>query len=327
VRRRRPYLPGRESLFAAWLVFGRRACHGKSGLSPHLQHTLISPIRFTGVGVHTGQAVEVTISPAAINAGVTFQRTDISDHDAMIPARADRVCETRLGTVIANADGVSVSTVEHMMAVFCGLGVDNALVAINGPEAPIMDGSCEPFVRLVDRAGRRMQNAVRNYIEILEPIEVTDGDKRATLLPADGFEVAFEILFDTDAIGRQRVDLSVDETVFRGELADCRTFGFLHEVEALRAAGLARGGSMDNVVVIDGGAVLNPFGLRRSDEFVRHKVLDAIGDLYLLGAPLIGRYEGIYSGHGLNNALTRAVLARPTAWRMTSAPTTLARAV
>jgi len=296
-------------------------------LPPHLQHTLGAPVQFSGVGVHTGQTVEVTISPAAAAAGVSFVRTDVSGVDPRISARADKVCETRLGTVIGNADGVTVSTVEHIMAVFCGLGVDNAVVAINGPETPIMDGSCEPFVRLIDRAGRRPQQTARDYIEILEPIEVTDGEKRAALLPADGFEIAFEILFDTAAIGRQRIDLTLDEAVFRRDLADCRTFGFLHEVEALRAAGLARGGSMENVVVIDDGAVLNPFGLRRSDEFVRHKALDAIGDLYLLGAPLIGRYEGRYSGHGLNNLLTRAVLARPSAWRIASAPTHLARAV
>jgi UDP-3-O-[3-hydroxymyristoyl] N-acetylglucosamine deacetylase len=190
-----------------------------------------------------------------------------------------------------------------------------------------MDGSCEPFVSLLDRAGRRQQQARRRFIEILEPIEVTDGEKRAALRPAEGFEVAFEIAFETAAIGRQSIDAVLDEDVFRREFADNRTFGFLHEVEALRAAGLARGGSLDNVVVIDGGAVLNPRGLRRPDEFVRHKVLDAIGDLYLLGAPLIGRFEGVYSGHGLNNALARAVLARPSAWRMAPGPVALARAV
>jgi UDP-3-O-[3-hydroxymyristoyl] N-acetylglucosamine deacetylase len=296
-------------------------------LAPHLQHTLAAPVHVSGVGVHTGAAVEVAISPAPPGAGVTFVRGDITDRDPRISARADAVCETRLGTVIANAAGVSVSTVEHILAVFCGLGVDNAVVEVNGPEMPIMDGSCEPFVRLIDRAGRRPQQAPREHIEILAPIEVVDGDKRAALLPARGFEIAFEILFDAAAIGRQRVDLGIDEAVFRRDLADSRTFGFLHEVEALRAAGLARGGSMDNVVVIHEGAVLNPYGLRRSDEFVRHKVLDAMGDLFLLGAPLIGRYEGRYSGHGLNNRLTRAVLARPEAWRFAPAAESLARAV
>jgi UDP-3-O-[3-hydroxymyristoyl] N-acetylglucosamine deacetylase len=296
-------------------------------LAPTLQHTVSTPVRVAGIGVHSGQPVNITISPAAADAGVVFLRADVTDRDPRVPARADRVVETRLGAVIANDDGVRVSTVEHLMAVFCGLGVDNAVVSLDGPEAPIMDGSCEPFVRLLDEAGRRPQQARRRFIEILEPIEVTDGDKRAALLPAEGFEVAFEIAFDAAAIGRQRIDASLDETVFRREFANCRTFGFLHEVEGLRAAGLARGGSLDNVVVIDGADILNPMGLRRSDEFVRHKALDAIGDLYLLGGPLIGRYEGRYSGHGLNNALARAVLARPSAWRWTSGPLPLARAV
>ena len=292
-----------------------------------LQHTINAPVRFSGLGVHSGQRVHVTISPAAVDTGIAFLRTDVTDRDPRIPALADRVVETRLGTVIANDAHVKVSTIEHLMAAFCGLGIDNAVVSLDGPEAPIMDGSCEPFVRLFDRAGRRPQQARRRFIEILEPIEVMEGEKRAALRPAEGFEVAFEIAFDADAIGRQSIDTTVDEEVFRRDFADCRTFGFLHEVEALRAAGLARGGSLDNVVVIDGGAVLNPMGLRRADEFVRHKALDAIGDLYLLGAPLLGRYEGLYSGHGLNNALARAVLARPSAWRIASGPVKLARAV
>ncbi len=296
-------------------------------MSPYLQHTLNAPVQFAGVGVHSGQAVTVTLSPADVDTGVVFVRTDVADVDARVPARADRVRGTRLGTVIGNDAGVTVATIEHLMAAFCGLCIDNVVVAIDGPECPIMDGSCEPFVRLIDRAGRRPQRARRRHIEILEPIEATDGEKRASLVPADGFELAFEIAFDTAAIGRQRIDLMIDEAVFRGDLADSRTFGFLHEVEALRAAGLARGGSMDNVVVIDGGAVLNPRGLRRPDEFVRHKALDAIGDLYLLGAPILGRYEALYSGHGLNNALARAVLARPSAWRLAPAPMALARAV
>jgi UDP-3-O-[3-hydroxymyristoyl] N-acetylglucosamine deacetylase len=296
-------------------------------LSPHLQHTLGAPVQFAGVGVHTGRAVEVTLAPGAPDTGVIFVRTDVADVDPVVIARADRVRDTRLGTVIGNEAGVTVATIEHLMATLCGLGVDNAVVSMDGPETPIMDGSCEPFVRLIDRAGRRPQPVRRQYLEILEPIEVFDGEKRASLLPADGFEVAFEIAFDAPAIGRQRIDLTIDEPAFRRELADCRTFGFLHEVEALRAAGLARGGSMDNVVVIDGGAVLNPLGLRRPDEFVRHKALDAVGDLYLLGAPLLGRFEGLYSGHALNNALARAVLARPAAWRLSPAPMTMARAV
>ena len=291
------------------------------------QHTLNAPVRLCGVGVHTGRTVTATVSPAAANAGISFLRTDLGEHQSAIPARAEAVCGTRLGTVIGDSAGATVSTIEHVMAVFCGLEIDNAIVAIDGPEAPIMDGSCEPILRQFDRVGRRPQAAARRYIEILEPIRVEEDGKHAALLPADGFEIALEIQFDSAAIGRQRIELTVDETAFRRDLADCRTFGFLHEVEALRAAGLARGGSMDNVVVIDGASVLNPLGLRRPDEFVRHKALDAIGDLYLLGAPLIGRYEALCSGHGLNNRLARAVLARPRAWRVVEAPAHMARAV
>jgi UDP-3-O-[3-hydroxymyristoyl] N-acetylglucosamine deacetylase len=190
-----------------------------------------------------------------------------------------------------------------------------------------MDGSALPFVQLLDRAGRRRQEAERRHIEILDTIEVVEGDKRSRLSPADRFEVVFEIDFPTPTIGRQRVDLWVDEEGFREELADCRTFGFLNEVEALRAAGLARGGSMENAVVIDGDRVLNPEGLRRPDEFVRHKALDAVGDLYVLGAPIIGRFEGVKGGHALNNRLVRALLARPDAWRLTTFAADMARAV
>jgi UDP-3-O-[3-hydroxymyristoyl] N-acetylglucosamine deacetylase len=182
-------------------------------------------------------------------------------------------------------------------------------------------------VRILDQVGRRMQEAPRRYIEIMAPIEVVDGDKSASLTPADRFEVAFEIAFASKAVGRQRVDLPMDGEAFRRELADCRTFGFLHEVEALRAIGLARGGSMENAVVIEGDRILNPEGLRRPDEFVRHKALDAIGDLYVLGAPIIGRFEGVLAGHGLNNALVRALLAQPNAWRLRTMVDELAEAV
>jgi UDP-3-O-[3-hydroxymyristoyl] N-acetylglucosamine deacetylase len=205
--------------------------------------------------------------------------------------------------------------------------VDNAAIELDGPEVPIMDGSAEPFVSLLDRAGRREQDAPRRFIEIVRPIEVREGDKRAALLPADRFEVAFEIAFPTEAIGRQAVDLVVDEAGFRRELANARTFGFLQEVEALRDAGLCRGGSLENAVVIDGDRVLNPEGLRRSDEFVRHKALDAVGDLYVLGSPIRGRFEGRYAGHGLNNAVVRALLARPDAWRVRTLAPELLEAV
>ncbi|MBI1198373.1 MAG: UDP-3-O-acyl-N-acetylglucosamine deacetylase [Phenylobacterium sp.] len=275
----------------------------------------MSPALFAGVGVHTGAYTRVSVRPAPADAGIVFVRTDVKDRDNAIPARGEAVCKTQLGTVIGNAEGVTVSTIEHLMAAFAMLGVDNAVVEVDGPEMPIMDGSSAPFVRILDRAGLRPQEKARRFIEILEPVEVVDGDKRGTLKPATGFEVAFEIAFASGAIGRQAIDMAMDERAFRDELADCRTFGFLHEVEALRAMGLARGGSMDNVVVIDGDRILNPEGLRRPDEFVRHKALDAIGDLYLLGGPVLGRFEGVLAGHGLNNALVRALLAKPHAWR------------
>jgi UDP-3-O-[3-hydroxymyristoyl] N-acetylglucosamine deacetylase len=300
---------------------------GDPRVYPFPQTTLATTVALEGVGIHTGQVTSLTLRPAAPNFGVRFLRTDVSDRDPSVRARGEAVTQTRLGTTIANADGVSVATVEHLMAAFSGLGVDNALVEINGPEVPIMDGSARAFVAAIDRAGRKAQPARRRFIEILEPIEATIDDKKARLVPAETFEMAFEIAFDAAAIGRQSVDLVVDEASFREALASCRTFGFLHEVEALRQAGLARGGNLDNVLVIEGDRVINPGGLRRSDEFVRHKALDAVGDLYLLGAPLIGRYEGVLAGHALNNALVRAVAARPAAWRFAAPAPRLAQAV
>lgn len=291
------------------------------------QHTLQGPAIFAGVGVHTGAYVRVSVRPAPANTGVVFVRTDIADRDNRIPVSAEAVCKTQLGTVIGNSAGVTVSTIEHLMAAMVMSGIDNAVVELDGEEMPIMDGSSLPFVQILDRAGRRPQDAPRRVIEILAPIEVVDGDKRATLTPADQFEVAFTIQFASKAIGRQSIDLVMNDRAFRDELADCRTFGFAHEVEALRAMGLARGGSMENAVVIEGDRILNPEGLRRPDEFVRHKALDAIGDLFVLGAPILGRFEGVLAGHGINNALVRALAAQPKAWRYRTFVEELAEAV
>jgi UDP-3-O-[3-hydroxymyristoyl] N-acetylglucosamine deacetylase len=284
------------------------------------QHTVKAPALFAGVGVHTGAYTQVAVRPADIDAGIVFVRTDVTDRDNRVEATPTSVCKTQLGTVIDNAAGVTVATIEHLMAALVMSGIDNAIVELDGPEMPIMDGSSWPFLKILDRAGRRPQAAARRFIEILDSVEVVDGDKRAALKPAMRFEVAFAIEFPTAVIGRQEVDLPMDEAVFRHELADCRTFGFLHEVEALRAMGLARGGTLENCVVIEGDRVLNPEGLRRPDEFVRHKALDAIGDLYVLGAPIIGRFEGILAGHALNNLVCRALLQQPAAWRMRTAP-------
>ena len=293
-----------------------------------LQATLAGPAILAGVGIHTGEHVRLSIRPAPVNTGIVFVRTDIRDRDNRVAARGENVTKTQLGTVIENAAGVTVSTIEHLMAAFWAAGIDNAVVELDGPEVPIMDGSSANFMTLLDRVGAKDQSEPRRYIEILETVEVIDGDKRAILSPAKGFELAFEIHYDNSAaIGRQRVDLAMDGKAFRAELADCRTFGFLEEVEALRRMGLARGGSLENCVVIDGDRVLNPDGLRRPDEFVRHKALDAIGDLYVLGGPLMGRFEGICAGHSMNNAVVRALFARPQAWRLRPPPVDLAEAM
>jgi len=296
-------------------------------LSAYYQHTVAGPVIFAGIGVHTGAHVRVAVRPAAPDAGIVFVRTDMKDRDNAIRVSPEAVGQTRLGTVISNAAGASVSTIEHLMAAMSALGIDNATVELDGPEVPILDGSAAPFVRVLDQAGRRRQDALRQYIEVLETVEVVDGDKRAALMPSDTFEMAFEIQFDSAPVGRQRVELEVTEESFREELADCRTFGFLKDVEMLRAAGLARGASMENAVVLDGDRVLNPEGLRRPDEFVRHKALDAVGDLYVLGAPLLARFEGLYAGHGLNNQVVRALAANPRAWRMRTLAPELAQAV
>ncbi|MEJ2814358.1 UDP-3-O-acyl-N-acetylglucosamine deacetylase [Caulobacter sp. CCG-8] len=295
--------------------------------SAYFQHTVAGPVIFAGVGLHTGSHVRVAVRPAAIDAGIVFVRTDVHDRDNRVPVSPEAVCQTQLGTVINNAADVRVSTIEHLMAALAALAIDNCVVELDGPEVPIMDGSSEPFVQILDRAGRRKQEAARRYIEILETVTVEEGDKTASLSPSYRFEVAFEIAFASKAIGRQRIDLAVDEESFRAELADCRTFGFVRDVEALRAIGLARGGTMENAVVIDGDRVLNPEGLRRPDEFVRHKALDAVGDLYVLGAPVIGRFEGVLAGHGLNNAIVRALIANPAAWRVRAHSVELAQAV
>lgn len=281
----------------------------------HRQRTTVAPAIIAGVGVHTGDRVRLAVRPAAEGTGIVFVRTDITDRDNRILVSGEAVVDARLNTMIENAAGVRLSTIEHLMAAFAALGISNAVVEVDGPELPILDGSALPFVQLLDRAGFRRQSAPVRYIEILEPIRVQDGDKSASLLPCDRYEMRFEIDFPTPVIGNQVVDFVVDEDTFRAEIMAARTFGFAHEVEALRRAGLARGGSLENAVVIDGDQILNPGGLRMEREFVRHKALDAIGDLYVLGAPLLGRYEGVKAGHAINNLLVRELLANPQAWR------------
>ncbi len=311
------YLPMAESLGAVSSPISR-------------QQTIRHVMRCTGVGLHSGRAVNVTLRPAGAGAGIVFRRVDLG---VDIPARFDAVSDTRLCTVLAapgRGDAV-VGTVEHLMAALCGKGVDNVVVELDGPELPIMDGSALPFVKLIDQAGRRTQEEPRRYIEILSQIEVFAGDKRAALGPCasarPGLEVEFDIAFRSAAIGAQHIQLRVDEASFRRDLAAARTFGFVQEVEALRARGLAQAGSLDNAIVVDGDRILNPEGLRFTNEFVRHKALDAVGDLYILGAPVIGRFEGRFAGHALNNALVRAVVANSAAWRIRTFAEPLAEAV
>lgn len=289
------------------------------------EQTLAHAAIIAGTGLHTGEPVRMVVRPAPAGTGVVFVRTDITDRDNRVAAVAHNVTKTQLGTVITNAAGVSVSTIEHIMAALAALSVDNVVIELDGPEVPIMDGSAEPFVQLLDQAGFRPQILPQSVIEILKPVEVVEGDKRAALLPADRFEVRFEIDFPGTPIGHQAVDLIVTEQSFRDELAAARTFGFLEGVEALRAVGLARGGSLDNAIVIDGDRIMNEGGLRFENEFARHKALDAIGDLYVLGMPILGRFEGIRAGHGLNNALVRELLSRPDAYRVVSRGPALAQ--
>ena len=283
-----------------------------------LQHTVATPAALVGRGVHSGARVKLAVHAAARDSGVSFVRTDVKDNDNRVAPSAQAVVDTRLHTEIANGEGVRVATIEHIMAALVMSGVDNAVVELDGTEVPMMDGSSTPFVVALQRAGLRVQDAPRRYIEVLERVEVCDGDKRVALAPQDGFEglsVDVEIAFDSAAIGRQRLFLDIDDHGFRTQLAPARSFGFIDDVERLRAAGLARGGDLSNVIVIDGDRVMNPEGLRFPDEFVRHKALDAVGDLFVLGAPLVARYEGRCAGHALNNALARALQARPQAWR------------
>ena len=292
----------------------------------HHERTIVAPAIIAGVGVHTGRRVRLAVRPAPAGMGIVFVRTDVTDRDSRIPVSGEAVVDARLNTMIENAAGVRLSTIEHLMAAFSALGVSNAVVEVDGPELPILDGSALEFVQLLDRAGFRPQATPQRYIEILETVHVIEGDKHAALMPCDRFEMRFEIDFPSAVIGNQVIDFVVDEPTFRKEIMACRTFGFAHEVEALRKAGLARGGSLENAVVIDGDEILNPGGLRMEREFVRHKALDAIGDLYVLGAPLLGRYEGYKAGHALNNKLVRALLAQPHAWREVTRVPELAQA-
>ena len=281
-----------------------------------LQRTLRTAIKTTGVGLHTGVRVDLTLRPAAPDSGVVFHRVDLAPPVA-IPADARHVGDTRLSSTLKR-DGASVSTVEHILSALAGLGIDNLHIDIAGPEIPIMDGSAGPFVFLLQSAGIVEQDAPKRFLRVLAPVEVRDGDKWARFDPFNGFKLDFTIDFPHPVFGSENRHVVIDfaEHSYVKEVARARTFGFMQDVEAMRAAGLALGGSLQNAVVLDDFRVLNAEGLRYDNEFVKHKVLDAIGDLYLLGRPLIGQYTAFKSGHGLNNALARALLARPEAYEL-----------
>jgi UDP-3-O-[3-hydroxymyristoyl] N-acetylglucosamine deacetylase len=282
------------------------------------QRTLKSAIRATGVGLHTGEKVAMTLRPARPNTGIVFRRVD-TPRPVDLRAEAFRVGDTRLSTTLEDGD-VKVATIEHLMSAFAGLGVDNAYVDLSGSEVPIMDGSAAPFVFLIQSAGLEEQAAPKRFFRIKRTVEVRDGDKWARFEPYDGLKLSFSIVFDHPVFEKSAQEASVDfaETSYVKEVARARTFGFMQDVEAMRSSGLAQGGSLDNAIVMDEYRVLNAEGLRFGDEFVKHKLLDAIGDLYLLGYPLIAAYSAHKSGHGLNNRLLRETLERKEAFELVS---------
>jgi UDP-3-O-[3-hydroxymyristoyl] N-acetylglucosamine deacetylase len=279
------------------------------------QRTLKNVIRATGVGLHTGDKVFMTLRPAAVNTGIIFRRVDL-DPVVEVPGFATNVGDTSMSSTLIDDDGVRVATVEHLLSAFAGMGIDNAYVDLSAPEVPIMDGSAGPFVFLIQSAGIEEQSAAKRFIRILEPIEYKFEDKWAKIEPYEGFKVSFKIEFNHPVFKSHTSFASVDfsTTSFLKEISRARTFGFMRDLEMLRDMNLVLGGSMDNAIVLDDYRVLNEDGLRYEDEFVKHKVLDAIGDLYLLGHSLIGAYSGYKSGHELNNQLLRQLLRQPDSW-------------
>jgi UDP-3-O-[3-hydroxymyristoyl] N-acetylglucosamine deacetylase len=280
------------------------------------QRTLKNVISATGVGLHTGEKVYLTLRPAPPDNGIVFRRTDLEDM-VEIKAHAENVGDTRLSTTLVK-DSVRISTIEHLLSALAGLGIDNAFIEVSAAEIPIMDGSASPFVFLIQSAGIEEQNAPKRYLRVKRRVEVRDGDKWARFEPYNGFKVSFCIDFDHPVFkrSRQNVELDFAATSFVKEVSRARTFGFMRDIELLREHNLALGGSLDNAVVVDDYRVLNEDGLRYEDEFVKHKILDAVGDLYLLGHSLIGAFSGHKSGHELNNLLLRTLLADETAWEM-----------
>lgn len=281
------------------------------------QSTLRAPAVTASVGLHNGQHTRLVMRPSAIGSGLRFIRTDITDRDNVVPVRPDLVTGVRNCTTLSNAAGVSVSTIEHLLAALSAAGIDNLDIELDGGEVPALDGSSEPFLQLIEQVGVDKQSAPRRYVRVLETVEVRSGDMWARIVPCDRLELDVTIDFAEEAIGHQRLEIVPDVRSFRERIASARTFARLHEVAALQAAGLSKGGSYDNAIVVDEDKILNPTGLRFDDEFVRHKALDLLGDLYL-GGPILGRVTTFKPGHGLNHDLLMKLYGTPSAWTFTT---------
>jgi UDP-3-O-[3-hydroxymyristoyl] N-acetylglucosamine deacetylase len=284
----------------------------------HLQRTLKKEIICSSIGLHTGRKVNMRIKPASVDTGIIFVRRDLPDAGP-IPARYDNVCDTTLATSLGTKE-VSVATVEHILSAFSGMGVDNALVELDSFEVPIMDGSALPFVNMLKEVGTHIQGKNKKLLVIKKPVSVTEGDGSAVLLPAESFKISYEIDFKHPVIGRQSYGMNFSDEKYEKEICAARTFGFLREVEYLQAKGLGLGGSLKNAIGLDDKKVINKEGLRFPDEFVRHKILDAIGDLFLLGMPIIGHFMAHKSGHHLNNLLLRELMKKTDSWEIVSHP-------
>ena len=279
-------------------------------MEKYQQKTIKHEISCVGIGLHTGNKISMTLKPAEVNTGIVFHRTDPAGNDAYIPAHHDYVVDTRMCTCIGNKDGVKVATIEHLMAAIHAIGINNMLIDIDGPETPVMDGSAAPFVFLLECAGTKVQNAPLKAIKVLKPVSFKNGDKEVTLLPSDkGLKMNFSIDFAASVIGHQEAELDLSPANFKNMFSRARTFGFLQDIEMLRSIGLARGGSLDNAILVNDNTILNKDGLRYSNEFVRHKMLDAVGDLYMSGYTLIGEFFGSRSGHTDTNALLTELFA------------------
>lgn len=279
-----------------------------------MQQTLNKKTTLAGIGLHSGKEITMHMVPAAADHGIVFVRTDLPKGENVIPARWDAVVDTQLCTVIGNQYGASVGTIEHLMSALRGCGIDNLLIEINGAEVPAMDGSAMPFVHVIEEAGVKTQNTARRMIRVLKEVTVKDGDKRVTLKPDESCTFVGEINFEHGKIGKQKFGTQLVNGNFKHDIAEARTFGFFHEAEWLRSQGLGLGGSLDNAIILDKEGVMNPGGLRFSNEFIRHKLLDAIGDLYLAGGQILGLYDGEKAGHAINNAILHELFSDDANW-------------